>query len=296
MNIPHLGEILAVSTSICWAFAVIFFRISGFKISPIALNLFKNSVAILLLFPTMYFFGVHLFGTACMADFLILSISGILGLAIADSLFFFSLNILGASLSAIVDCLYVPFVVLFAHLILGERIFFWDYVGAILIIGAVFMTSTSSAKNALERAEIFKGIAFGASSMAITALGIIIAKPIIERTPVLWSTSVRLLAGNFALAAFTLLRKDRKKIWSVFMPQKAWKFSLPAGLIGAYFSMILWIAAMKMIQASIAGILNQLSTIFIVIMAFLFLKERLTVKKIVAVLLAFAGALLVVLA
>ncbi|MGZ5555388.1 MAG: EamA family transporter, partial [Candidatus Aminicenantales bacterium] len=45
-------------------------------------------------------------------------------------------------------------------------------------------------------------------------------------------------------------------------------------------------------QASVAAVLNQLNTIFIVIIAAIFLKERLTGWKILAVILAFAGAYL----
>jgi drug/metabolite transporter (DMT)-like permease len=49
---------------------------------------------------------------------------------------------------------------------------------------------------------------------------------------------------------------------------------------------------MKYAQASVAAVLNQLNTIFIVVIAAIFLKERLTAWKIAAVVLAFIGAYL----
>jgi drug/metabolite transporter (DMT)-like permease len=49
---------------------------------------------------------------------------------------------------------------------------------------------------------------------------------------------------------------------------------------------------MKYARVSVAAALNQLNAIFIVILAAIFLKERLTPWKIVAVVLAFAGAYL----
>jgi drug/metabolite transporter (DMT)-like permease len=54
-----------------------------------------------------------------------------------------------------------------------------------------------------------------------------------------------------------------------------------------------WIAGMKHTQASIASALNQMSTIFIFVLAAIFLKEKVTRTKLLAVVLAMLGALLV---
>jgi drug/metabolite transporter (DMT)-like permease len=54
----------------------------------------------------------------------------------------------------------------------------------------------------------------------------------------------------------------------------------------------MWTGGMRYAKASVAAVLNQLNTIFIVIIAAVFLRERLTGWKILAVLLAFVGAYL----
>lgn len=296
MYFTYQGEIFALSTALCWAYAVILFRKSGYHISPISLNLFKNTVAVILLIPTMLIFKVPITGQASGYDTLILLISGVLGIALADTLFFRSLNILGASLSAVVDCLYSPFTVFFAFIFIGERIKLWDYIGAAFIVGAVLMTSEIAKATELSRKDIIRGIVYGAVSMVLMAFGIVLAKPIIDKTPVLWSSTVRLLGGSAALMLITFLRPSPSKIWSVFKPAEHWKVSIPATVMGAYLSMIVWIAGMKFTKVSIAAVLNQMSTIFIVILAFFLLKESLTLKKIAAVALAVGGALLVILA
>ena len=57
--------------------------------------------------------------------------------------------------------------------------------------------------------------------------------------------------------------------------------------------MILWLAGFKYTLAGRAAIYNQLSTVLIVIFARLFLSESLNTRKIIGVLLAIFGALLV---
>ena len=57
--------------------------------------------------------------------------------------------------------------------------------------------------------------------------------------------------------------------------------------------MILWLAGFKYTLAGRAAIYNQLSTVLIVIFARLFLSESLNTRKIIGILLAIFGALLV---
>jgi drug/metabolite transporter (DMT)-like permease len=60
--------------------------------------------------------------------------------------------------------------------------------------------------------------------------------------------------------------------------------------------MLIWLAGMKYAKVSIASALNQTSTIFVLLFAALILKERITLRKVAAIILAVAGAILVFIA
>ncbi len=64
-------------------------------------------------------------------------------------------------------------------------------------------------------------------------------------------------------------------------------------MLGSYLALIFWIAGMKYSQVGVAAILNQSSTIYILILAALVLGEPFTRRKLVASVLAVAGILLV---
>ena len=85
----------------------------------------------------------------------------------------------------------------------------------------------------------------------------------------------------------------RGYVLAVFVPQPAWRFALPGSFIGAYVAMLLWIAGFNYNAANVAGILNQTSTLLTVLLATLFLREPLTQRRAVAVMLAFGGSVLV---
>ena len=134
----NFGETLALITAIVWSISVILFKKSGETVRPLGLNLFKNTLTLLLMPPTMLALGGSIFVRAPSSDYVLLMLSGVLGIGIADTLFFWSLNLLGAARSAIVDCLYSPVIILLSIFWLGERLTNAQAVGALIIISALY--------------------------------------------------------------------------------------------------------------------------------------------------------------
>jgi len=291
--IPYLGEILSLVTAITWAVAVILFKKSGESVHPIALNLFKNLMAVILLIPTIYILGHPIFQSASSHDYLIIFISGALGIGIADTLFFKSLNLLGASRSAIVDCLYSPFIIILSILFLGESLNLFQVIGLVMILSAVLTITKPSSSSDLSRRNLLLGVLFGALAMAANATGIVMVKPILERFSFIWIAEMRLFAGAIVLGLALLFHPARKKITSSLNSVGKWQYTLGGSFFGAYLSMIFWLGGMKYTQASISASLNQTSNIFIFVFAAIFLKETINSQKVLAIILAVAGVFII---
>lgn len=291
--IPHLGESLSIITAITWAIAVIFFKKSGEKVHPIALNFFKDLSAVILLIPTTFFFGESLLRAASLRDYLILFVSGAIGIGLADTLFFMSLNLLGASLIAVVDCLYSPFVIGLSLIYLDESLGFLQILGVVMIISAVLTVSQPKARAGINKRDLILGIFLGVLAMAANAAGIVIVKPVLERSPLIWVSEMRLLSGVIILAIVLFFHPGRRRILSSLHTIGSWQYTLLGSFFGAYLSMVFWLGGMKFTQASISASLNQTSNVFIFILAALFLKETMNFQRILAIILAVAGAIIV---
>ncbi len=290
----HLGEIYSLSCALLWAVAVLLFRKGGEAVPPVALNCFKGAVAIVCFGLTLPFVRIPLMPPGQSGrDVLVLLVSGAVGIGIADSLFFASLNRLGASGSAAVDCVYSPFVVLLAFFYLGEPLRATLLVAMVLMVGAILLVSWEPLQvpGPAARRGRQQGVLLGVVSMFLMAGGIVMAKPVLNRSPVLWATPVRLVGGELLILLNALRRDHRSAMLQAFRPGAQWLITLPSALIGSYLAMIVWIAGMKYASAGVAGLLNQTSTLFVPLLASLFLKERLSAARLVAVLLGFAGAL-----
>ena len=288
-----MGEIFALACALAWAFAVILFRKSGETVSSLALNLFRVTISSLMFFLTMVISGKPVLGQAPWLDYAILMASGVISIAISDTLFHMCLNRVGAGINAIVSTFYSPFILLFALFMLGETLSVLQMVGMLLIVTGILVSIQVQPPAGVNRSTLVKGILIGIGSMGSLAFGIVLAKPVLERSDIIWATSVRQFGAFLVMFPAALIHPYRRQLLKVFQPQKSWKYSLTGTVLGSYLALILWIGGMKFIPAGKAAILNQTSTIYVLLLATIFLKERFTKRKAIASTLALGGVLLV---
>lgn len=306
MSTNFLGEFYALAAALTWAFALVLFKYSGERVAPLSLNLFKGAVGIVLLAVTLCAGPLlePILGDESPARLLeqsrnailLMILSGVIGIALADTLFFYALNTVGVGIVSIVDCLYTPFVFLFSLLLLDETLTAFHLIGAALIIAGVLVSSGHRPPTSITRGRLAAGIAVGALAMACMAFGIVIIKPALQSFPLIWASALRLTAGLAALmlAAPWLTPRGGPSIWVVFKPSPAWKTAIPGAILGTYLAYVFWVAGFKYANASTVAILNQTTVIFAIALATLIVKEPLTRRKIASVTLAVAGVLITV--
>lgn len=292
-----LGSVFALTSAFLWACAVILFKKSGDVFSPVSLNIYKSIVALVLVSLTMVILDIPFIPDKPINDWLLLAVSGFIGITLADLFFFMALNSLGAGVVAIVECLYLPSVIFFSFILLKENISLGAIIGGLLVLTAVFVGSMRTKKaldKTQERKSPLSAIIIGCLSMIFLAAGIVMIKDLLERTDVFWATLVRVAAATVSLLVLILFHPKRKQYFRELKFSRAWLTALPASVIGNYLALLCWVAGMKYTTASRAAILNQMSSIFIFILAAIFLKERITINKTIAILLALTGAALTI--
>lgn len=288
-----MGELFALLCALFWAVAVILFKRSGESVPPFALNLYRVGVSSVLLAVTCEVAGQSLTRAAPWRDVLILVGGGILSIAVADTLFHKCLNMVGAGVTAIVECLYSPLMIIFAFLLLGETVGPWDLAGMVMVVGGVLVASGPPEVDALARGRRLRGMLWGAGAMACLTLGVIAVKPVLESQPVLWATTVRQI-GALAVMLPIAVASPRRGAWlGVFRPRADWPYTLGGTVAGSYLALMFWLGGLKHTQAGVAAILNQTSTVYVLILAVVVLKESFTWRTAAAAVLAVGGILTV---
>jgi drug/metabolite transporter (DMT)-like permease len=285
------GEFFALAAAVTWASAVILFKKAGEKVHPLALSFFKSTLALVLFFLTMLLVKEPLLRDIPTSHYVLFIASGIIGIGVCDTVFFTSLNIIGAGLSAIVGCLYSPSIITMSVLFLGESLTVVQIIGATLIVSAVASATRARVPGGLSRARLLYGILLGVVAILANAVGIVMIKPLLNTYPILWVTEIRLIGGVASLAVVLLAWKGRDQLLATLLSGNR-RYTLLGSIAGAYFAMILWLAGMKFTQASTAAVLNQTSNIFVFALAALFLREPITRLRLLAIGLGATGVIM----
>jgi drug/metabolite transporter (DMT)-like permease len=272
--VPYAGEICALLAPLCWSVAVILYRQSG-AVSPVSMNLFKNVFALVLLGLTLLAAGIVLPADRSWLDWGRLTLSGILGLSVADTLLFEGLKRVGAARVAVVDTTYAPMMITLSWLFLGETPGPWFLVGAAAVVAGVALATIERGRPA-EGRDYWIGTLCVFGAIVGTAAGVLLSKPVLEHSSLLEVTFTRLVAGTVGLLLFIGVRGECTLV--------------PGAFIGTYLSLVLWLGGFKWADASVAAVLNQIATVYILVLARVVLGERLRRRQVLGGGLAVVGA------
>jgi len=289
------GIFFSITCAFTWSVSIILWKKIRTDINPLLINLGKNACGLCLFIATLLIRGTPSdipFNT----DFLILTISGFIGIGLADALVLKSIYFLPASRVALLETSYAPIVIVMSILILGESLGVMQLCGIILVLGAVVYIQLPNKQNGRNRqANLAKGAVFMLSGLILMSIGIILMKPLLNKFDIFWIITLRMASGVFgSMIVFSFLKNKRKLITAVFHSNQK-SLILISFITSAYISILLWVVGFKYLDASLAAVLNQTTTIFTVLLAAIFLHERLEKSFIIATGVAIAGVMIIAL-
>ncbi|MBY6205239.1 DMT family transporter [Halomonas denitrificans] len=289
-----MGEFFSVACAAVWAMAVVLFRRSGETLPAFELNLFKNLLGVALLIPTVLLTEGLTLPTYSAAEWGLVAVSGVIGIAIADTWYLRALNLMGAARTGVTASLYSPFVILLSILFLGETLAPWQMAGFVLVLAGILLVTWRTNRMDVSLRALRLGVAFGAGSVLLMATGVVMVKPVLEGDDFFWTVLLRLAAGTVAMLALVAATGSAGRVMARYREPQPWRTIVVASFLGTYLSMILWLAGYRLTDASVASVLNETAAAFIVLFSWWVLKEELSPRRIFGVLLTFAGVSVIV--
>lgn len=287
-----MGEFQALLAALFWSVTVILIRLSGLQIPPLPLTFFKSVMATLFFALTIGCLNLTWMPALSNQDWLRLVASAVLGISIADTMVVAAVKKLGASLNALADCIYAPAMALVGFLMFDEGLNRWETLGGLLVVAGVAIGLRVS-KEVKDTKSLLMGAALAGGAHVVMAVGILMARDIYREISVVWVSGFRFLIASLVLLVVGLISPSKEELFQGFKRRDLWKWTIPMSLLGPYIATIFWTGGFKHTTAARAAIYNQLSTIFIVLLAWIFLKEKLTERRAVGIALAAAGSILV---
>jgi len=284
------GMVFALTSALMWAFTAILFRQLGNTISPFSMNLGKGVVATICLGVLLLLTDTNL---VTRHTFLLLGISGLLGITLGDTFYFMALIRLGPRLALILATLIPAATVFLAILILRESPSFISWLGILFTLLGVIWVLWERNPTGHQLNDWKAGVKYGILSVLCCALGIIFSKIVIQSTSALKATFIRQIWGVAGLIFWGLISFNLKSWFKPLASPALLKNLLPASFVGTFLGTWFCLLALKYTDASIATTLNSTSPLFILPLAFFILKEKISFRAVIGSAIAVAGVSLV---
>ena len=285
------GEFFALASALTWALAVVLLRRSGETLPAFELNLFKNWFGLALLIPTILIIDGIALPHYTPEELLLVLFSGLFGIAVADTWYLTALNMMGASRTGIVSSLFSPFVIFLSAIFLGESLIPWQWLGFALVMAGVLLVTWRTHRSSVDKTQLQKGVVYAIGAVFMMAVGIVMVKEILETRSFLWTMGLRFVGGITGMMMLLLVRERWLSVKRNFGKPQPWGTIVMASFLGSYFALILWLSGYKMIDASVASILNSTNVVFIVLLAWLILGESINRRKMAGMMLTVGGVI-----
>ena len=282
-----IGGLFALAAAAMWATASILWRKLGEDVAPIAMNLGKGLVA-LACFGAV--FAVRGVGEVNLPNGVMLSLSGLLGISVGDTLFFLALMRLGPRRMMLMDALIPVATAGLAFVVLGERLSPLGWAGGLLVLGGVIWVMRERLpQDSTADGHWREGVWLAVLAVACNAVAILLAKTAAAETRAADATFVRILAGAMGLVVYGLFRGQLRAWLRPFKTPRLLGVLVIASFVGTFLGIWFAQAALVFTTATAATILKATTPIFVLPLAIVFLREHVSRRALLGACLAVAG-------
>jgi drug/metabolite transporter (DMT)-like permease len=293
------GEITALLTSGCWAFASVMFTQAGRRLgSPIVSHL-----RLWIAFIAMCIIHTLLFGSPFPFDieshrFFYLGVSGVVGFVVGDGLLFESFLLIGPRLAMLLMLLAPVSSAFLAWVLLGEVPSALEITGILVTIGGIAWVvaektpvpeTTTSKKNP----QYALGIVLGIGAAVGQAVGLLLSRIGLEGGySTISANHVRITCAALTLGLFYSLQKKIHTHFFKLKDKRALVEITSGALTGQVLGVILSLEAIAHTHIGIASTLMSLSPILLIPVSYFIFKEKITLRAILGTLGALLGVIL----
>jgi drug/metabolite transporter (DMT)-like permease len=289
MDPKTIGILAALGCAASWAMGAVLFKKVGEQLSSPAMTLVKGFISAALLGLALLLVGYAPVSTNTL---LLLVLSGILGIAIGDTLFFAALKELTPHTLIMLLTGGQVLTVLLAVVFLGEKPSPFAWLGIALIISGIFIVVRANLSGERKRSPL-RCIILGGLSTVCMSVSFLLTKGPLRTTSDLEVTFIRMVAGAVTMLIISLFTGQAKNWWQPFRASGLLvQFFLSVAVVtfGAFW---LQFVAFKRLDLAIASTLTSVEPIFVLPLGLIFLREKVTLTALAGSILAVAGIALI---
>ncbi len=283
-----LGEMASLGAALMWACSMSLYSRFGRLVPASGLNLFKNLIASSCLLITGLALGFHWPTDAWTVG--AFALSGLIGLALGDTLLFRAIKTIGVQRTSVIQCLSPPLAAVIAWLAFDERLNHWQWIGLLTTTGSLtWLVSTRRPARVLAPVPAFHGILAAVGAAICTSLAVIILRRSLQGVDVVTGTLMRVLPAIVVLSMLSFARSGIEPMREVFRPARNGAVLTLAAFMGTFIGLLLMSTGAKYAKAGVTTAISSTYPVWILPIAHFLLGEKVSLKALLSTLLAVAG-------
>ncbi len=294
----HLGEIVALTTAVCWAATSLFFTTAGKRVGSQLVNRVRLPLAAFFLAIThLLWQGEVLPIHAEPFRWGWLGLSAVLGLVLGDAMLFQAFVLIGTRLAMLMMTLAPVIGALLAWVFLGETLSPLEIGAVVLTVSSVaWVVSEQRNSNSADsnpRSHVI-GLLCGIGGASGQALGLILSKRgMAGGFPALSASLMRLSVASVVIWLWALIQGQLRPTVEGLRNRQARRAILGGTVAGPFIGMTLSLAAVQLAPVGIASTLMALSPVILLPLAHWIFKERITPRAIFGTAVAMVGVAMI---
>lgn len=291
-----IGSAIGLIAAFLWAISTNVYQSQSDEATPLAISTLKTwmSLAVMAVLVMLPFRTTPFFIPFNAIIYLTASVT--IGLVIGDIVYLTAQERIGVSYAFPIAATFPISTYIIAIFVVDEVILWTRFVGIMFAVVGVILVSRAQAStpNDEENTKNFDrvGLVLALFTALCWSVGSVLLQIGVAEVDPIDANFVRMIFGAGIIAPLFLgsVRRGMPK-----PTRKATKIILVAAFFGMAWGSLLYTYAVKMIGASVASVLGSISPLFALPISIVFLKEKVTFRSILGILLTVSGVILVVL-
>lgn len=278
-------------TAALWSGSSIVFTEATKLIGSVQLNINRLIFAALLLAITILFAGIPV--AIGLTPFMLLIVSGFIGLVFGDGFLFKAFQIIGARVSMLIMAVAPGMTAIFGFFFLGETISYWGIFGMFITLFGIAIVVLERKEKKIKFRDMNKlGLLYGLLGALGQALGLIFAKAAFNQAEIhpMFATFLRIASSIVILTPLMLIFKKYKNPFQVYSGnKKALLLTFSGSILGPYLGITLSLVAIANTKTGIAATLMSTVPVLMLPLVKIIYKEKIPGSGIVGAIIAVAG-------
>lgn len=289
-----LGEILALTAALCWAFGSLLFSFAGRRVGAFTVNAVRIPIAaMVLVLISLIAQGMIWPARATSTQFSWLVFSSLVGLVIGDLCYFKSLVILGPRIASLLSASSPIFSVFISWVVLNQSLRWYSLLGIVITLaGLTWVSLERNVKTfgAQENGSKPWGYFLAGIGAVSQAVGLVAAKlGMLDNVTALSAATVRMLAAAVMTWIIAGLQRRVAGVLRGIADRRALTAMFVAAFVGPVAGIWLSLASIQYTKVGIAATLMSTTPLFVIPLVMLIHHERPSARAVIGTVITIAG-------